>query len=191
MLDYGQLEEQPTARFVVDLEAGTMMDKELGSRVMTLTAGGWSELKNELDSTFMSGASVIYQRMGYSYGRYLAKRAKLAAAKSKKVTASNDAWEILVEASKTHGWGKLSLISGNFATGNASLVVRGCVFCAADKKGPLPRCNYLVGLVVGLADEMTGMSHKATEKRCFAKDDALCEIQLERIASAPIQAPRA
>ncbi|MBI3858693.1 MAG: hypothetical protein HY296_00420 [Thaumarchaeota archaeon] len=171
-------------RFEWDPESGTMVDKTLGARVMTFTAYGWSELKNELDSTFMSGASVIYQRMGYSYGRYVAKVAKQNAAKAKKHLTPKSIFQILADSAKNQGWGKLELNSGDFETGVATVVMRGCIFCAADKKGTVPRCNYLVGLVGGAADEITGLSHRVVEGRCAAKDDGICEIRLERVTAA-------
>ena len=147
---------------------------------------GWASLQAELQSTFMTGGSVILQRMGYSYGRYLARQAKQRASKTKKTVASSSALDILLEASRDQGWGKLSLSGGDFKMGSANLVMKDCFFCLHEKKGTSATCHFLVGLVVGVTDEVTGFSHKASEPRCVSKDDGLCEIKLERVAQ---QAP--
>ncbi len=183
-------EEETAPPFLADPEAGTISGKFLQSRVMAIASFGWASLQSELQSTFMTGGSVILQRMGYSYGRYLAKLAKQKATKSKKQVGAATALDVLLEASRDQGWGKLSLVQGDFQIGSVNLVMKNCFFCLHEKKGSAATCHFLVGLVVGVADEVTGYSHKGSESRCASKDDGLCEVKIERVAQQPVDAAR-
>ena len=170
------------SQFASDPDDGTIIGKALQLRVMAIGSFGWASLQSELQSTFMTGGSVILQRMGYSYGRYLARQAKLRALKTKVTLTPASALDVLMESSRDQGWGKLTLIGGDIQTGTANLVMKNCFFCLHEKKGDGATCHFLVGLVVGVLDEATGFSHKASEARCVAKDDGLCEIRVERVA---------
>jgi predicted hydrocarbon binding protein len=183
-------EEDASPPFVSDPEAGTISGKVLQSRVMAIASYGWASLQSELQSTFMTGGSVILQRMGYSYGRYLAKLARQKAVKAKKALTPSSALDVLLEASRDQGWGKLSLNGGDFNMGSVNLVMKNCFFCLHEKKGSTSTCHFLVGLVVGVADEVTGFSHKGSEARCVSKDDGLCEVKIERVAQQPVEAAR-
>ena len=149
---------------------------------MIMTPVGWANLSVELESTFMSGSSVILQRMGYAYGKYLAKVAKQSAAKQKKQVTPKSILNIMMEAAKSHGWGMMTLGGGDFETGAATLIVKDCFFCMHEKKGTASKCYFLVGILGGVADEVAGMSHRVSEGRCSAKDDGLCEFRAERVA---------
>jgi predicted hydrocarbon binding protein len=107
------------------------------------------------------------------------------AAKEKRQLTSKSTFEVLLETAKAHGLGKMELNSGTVESGVAAVVLRNCIFCLADKKGTTASCNFLVGLVGGVADEMTGQSHRVAERRCVAKGDPICEITLERVVTAP------
>jgi len=148
---------------------------------MAIGSFGWASLQAELQSTFMTGGSVILQRMGYSYGRYLAKLAKQKALKTKKTLVASSVLDVLEEASSEQGWGKLSLNGGDFDIGSVNLVMKNCFFCLHEKRGSVATCHFLVGLVVGVTDEITGLSHKAQEGRCEVKGDGLCEVKIERV----------
>ena len=148
---------------------------------MAIGSFGWASLQAELQSTFMTGGSVILQRMGYSYGRYLAKLAKQKALKTKKTLVASSVLDVLAEASSEQGWGKLSLNGGDFDIGSVNLVMKNCFFCLHEKRGSFATCHFLVGLVVGVTDEITGLSHKAQEGRCEVKGDGLCEVKIERV----------
>ena len=174
-------DDQLASQFASDPEDGTIVGKVLQTRVMAIGSFGWASLQAELESTFMTGGSVILQRMGYSYGRYLAKQAKQRASKAKGTITPASPLDILLEASRDQGWGRLSLSGGDFQVGTVNLVMKNCFFCLHEKKGASATCHFLVGLVVGVTDEVTGFSHKASEARCMSKDDGLCEIRVERV----------
>ncbi len=161
--------------FGVDNENGLIRRKPDGSRVFAVDSVGWVKLEHELVSTFDTGAAVILQRMGYSYGRHLGKVAKERGA------SAEDALDHLIQFSREEGWGKLSLNSGDPALGDARLLVRGCFFCVHWKESATPVCHMLAGLAGGVIDEVTGTTHRILEERCSAKGDPVCELIVEKL----------
>ena len=161
--------------FDVDLEHGTVQRKGDGIRVMAVSSLGWASLEKELASTFTSGAAVILQRMGYSYGRYLGRLSKA------KGQTPDQAFEVMQSFSTESGWGQMRLNGGDLNKGDARIVVKGCFFCANRAEGTEPVCNMLAGVVGGLADEILGVTHRVVELKCLAKGDSVCEITVERV----------
>jgi predicted hydrocarbon binding protein len=160
--------------FDVDLKRGTIKRKSDGSRVIAIGSLGWANLEKELTSTFISGAAVILQRMGYSYGRYLG-----GVSKSQR-KSEQDALESLQAFSRESGWGELVLNGGDLSGGQARLVLRDCIFCLHIGQASEPVCYMLTGLIGGVADEIIGGTHRVLEERCVAKGDAYCEVVVER-----------
>jgi predicted hydrocarbon binding protein len=161
--------------FDIDLEKGTVTRKVDGVRVVALVSPGWANLEKELETTFITGAAVILQRMGYSYGRALGRAAK------RKETQPEQAFDALQSFARESGWGQLTLNSGDLSAGQARIVVKDCFFCLHAHDAAEPVCHILVGLVGGVSDEIIGATHRVTEQRCIAKGDTLCEIVIERV----------
>jgi len=161
--------------FDIDYEHGTITRKSDGIRVLALGSVGWATLEKELTSTFVSGAAVILQRMGYSYGRYLGKVARA------QMKGRQDALQALQMFAKESGWGELALSGGDLGSGQARLVLRNCVFCLHIKEASEPVCYVVAGLIGGVADEVIQATHRVLEERCVAKGDAYCEIVVERL----------
>ncbi len=170
-----QDEEEKEQVLEVDLERGVVTRKEDGSRVVALGSYGWANIENELQSTFITGAAVILQRLGYSYGRAMGRAAK------RQEIDPEHTFEVMQTLAKESGWGGLNLSSGDIYGGEARITVRDCFFCLHAKESTEPVCHVLVGLVGGMADEVIGVSHRVTEETCIAKGDALCEILIERL----------
>ncbi len=162
--------------FDVDLEHGTIKNKADGMRMMAMGSVGWATIEKELTSTFISGAAVILQRMGYSYGRYLGRLAK-----TQKKTP-DQAFEALRALAAGRGWGEMHLNSGDLYGGQARIVMRNCFFCLHIRDSAEPVCNMLTGLIGGVSDEVIGHTHRVLEEKCIAKGDNLCEIVVERVA---------
>ena len=161
--------------FEVDPDTGVILRKADGMRVMALSSVAWVTLENELASTFVSGAAVILQRMGYSYGRY---KAKLAVASG---MTPDDFLDVVVQYSKEAGWGRLVLNSGDVKKGQAHIIVKDCYFCLHWKDSQVPVCHMLVGFIGGVADQMLGRVHRVIEMRCIAKGDNVCEVVMDRL----------
>ena len=159
----------------VDLTKGIVIRKEDGSRVIALGARGWATIERELQSTFITGAAVILQRVGYSYGRSVGR-----AAKGQEI-APEQTFEVIQSLARESGWGGLSLNSGDLSRGEARISVRDCFFCLHSGEATEPVCHVLVGLIGGMADEIVGVSHRVLEEKCIAKGDAVCEILIERL----------
>jgi predicted hydrocarbon binding protein len=171
-------EEEPLpgeSPYNIDLENGTVTRKADGVRVAVLGSRGWALMEKELATTFITGAAVIFQRMGYSYGRAVARDMKVA------MQAEPSAvFDVVGKVARESGWGRISLNSGDLAGGQAKIVVKDCYFCLHVRDATEPVCHILVGLVTGMADEVLQANHRAVEERCIAKGDAVCEVTIER-----------
>ena len=154
----------------------------MDSRVVAFGSYGWATIEAELNSTFVTGGSVILYRMGYSYGKYLGLVVKRRAVKTDPTLMAVD---LLIQVARDSGWGNLTLNGGALAQGVLRLIIRECLFCTHLNKGTEARCHFLTGVAAGLADEVTGANHTAREERCIAKGDNLCEIVVERTAAPP------
>lgn len=161
--------------FNVDLESGVLSRKSDGSRVAVLDSAGWATLEKELTSTFVTGAAIILQRMGYSLGRYLGILAKKNGVTPDKTEGA------LVQMARESGWGRLILTSGGLTAGGARISVKGCFFCSSISDSHEPVCHTLAGLISGVLDEVTGHTHRVAEEKCAAKGDAVCELTVERL----------
>lgn len=159
----------------VDFAKGTVTRKDDGSRVIALGSHGWASIEKELQSTFITGAAVILQRVGYSYGRAMGR-----AAKNQQI-APEQTFEAIQSLARESGWGGFTLNSGDLFGGEARITVRECFFCLHAREATEPACYVLAGLVGGMADEIIGASHRVTEEKCIAKGDAVCEILIERL----------
>lgn len=171
-----QKDNNPPRVFDADPDNGIIRRSEGGQRILALGSVGWATLEHELTSTFVTGAAVILQRMGYSYGRHLGRVAK------SRGHTQEDAVQAFELFSVEGGWGRPSLNGGDLASGQAALVMKDCFFCLHFKDSESPVCDMLVGLVGGFFDEILGVTHRVTEDRCIAKGDRTCQIVLERLS---------
>jgi predicted hydrocarbon binding protein len=172
-------EKAASSPFEIELEKGVIKSKSLESRVAVFGSLGWATMEVELDSIFITGAVVILQRMGYSYGKYLGVIVKR---KADKIDPVSVGLANLTVMAKESGWGNLTHTGGDLRSGTFTMVMRECLFCANVKKKKDARCHFLVGILAGFADEVTGFNHRAREEQCFAKDDIHCEFVVERVA---------
>jgi predicted hydrocarbon binding protein len=169
-------EDEPKEELLdVDLMRGTVTRKEDGSRVIALGSHGWATMERELQSTFITGAAVILQRLGYSYGRAVGRAAK------KQDLAPERVFEAMQTLARESGWGGFTLNSGDLFRGEARITVKECFFCLHARESAEPVCYVLAGLVAGMADEIVNVSHRVTEGKCIAKGDSVCEILIERL----------
>jgi predicted hydrocarbon binding protein len=159
----------------VNLERGVVTRKVDGTRVIALGSRGWATMEKELQTTFITGAAVILQRLGYSYGRAMGRAARSQG------MPPEQTFEIIQTLARESGWGMLSLNGGDLFGGEARITVRDCFFCLHVPESTEPVCHVLVGLVGGMADEIIGSSHRVTEEKCIARGDSVCEILIERL----------
>src|SRR5712692_9563524 len=84
---------------------------------------GWATIERELESTFVTGAAVIMQRVGYSYGRAMGR-----AARNQEIPPEQT-FEQMQALARESGWGLFTLSSGDLYGGMARITVRDCFFC--------------------------------------------------------------
>lgn len=159
----------------VDLEKGLVTRTVDGTRVVALTSRGWATMEKELQSTFVTGAAVILQRLGYSYGKSMGHAARAQDA------TPEQTFEVIQSLARESGWGTLTLSSGDLSRGEARIIVSDCFFCLHAGESSESVCFVLAGLVGGMADEIIGLPHRVTEEKCIAKGDPVCEILIERL----------
>ena len=159
----------------VDMQRGIVTKNLDGSRVMALGSHGWATIEKELETTFITGAAVILQRVGYSYGRAAGRAAK------RQQMDPEHAFEAMQGLARESGWGGFNLNSGDLNSGEARITVKDCFFCLHASESPDPVCHVLVGLVGGMADEILDVSHRVVEGKCIAKGDGVCEVLIERL----------
>lgn len=168
--------DQPVEEVLkVDMQHGTVTRNFDGSRVMALGSHGWATIEKELETTFITGAAVILQRVGYSYGRAVGRAAK------RQELEPEHAFDVMQNLARESGWGAFSLNSGDLNAGEAKITVKDCFFCLHARESPEPVCHVLVGLIGGMADEILNVSHRVVEDKCISKGDAVCEILIERL----------
>jgi len=160
----------------VNLERGIVTRKVDGTRVIAMGSRGWATIERELETTFITGAAVILQRLGYSYGRAMGRAAR------NQQMPPEQTFEIIQTLARESGWGMLSLNGGDLFAGQARITVRECFFCLHAAESTEGVCHVLVGLIGGMSDEIIGASHRVTEEKCIAKGDAVCEILIERLS---------
>jgi predicted hydrocarbon binding protein len=168
-------EPLPDDLFDIDSEHGIIRRKSDGIRVFAVGSPGWATLEKELTSTFISGAAVILQRMGYSYGRYLGRVSRTVQKEDQ------DTLELFQRFSRESGLGELTLNGGDLAGGQARLMLHNCIFCLHIKEAREPICYMFTGLIGGLCDEVLGGTHRVLEDKCVAKGDSHCEVVVERV----------
>jgi predicted hydrocarbon binding protein len=168
-------EEEREEVFEVDLNHGIVVRKADGSRVIAMGSHGWATIEKELESTFITGAAVILQRVGYSYGRAMGRGVK------RQNVAPESTFDVMQSLARESGWGMFSLNSGDLYGGQARITVKDCFFCLHAREATEPMCHILVGLVGGIADEVIGATHRVSEEKCIAKGDAVCEVLIERV----------
>ena len=161
--------------FEVDLDQGIVTRKNDGTRIIALGSHGWATIERELTTTFITGAAVILQRVGYSYGRAIGRAAKSGDLQPEQ------AFEAMQAQARESGWGALTLNSGDLFGGQARITVKDCFFCLHARESTEPVCHVLVGLVAGMSDEIIGPTHRVVEEKCIAKGDAVCEVMIERV----------
>jgi predicted hydrocarbon binding protein len=172
-------EQAPTKEEIydVDLEHGVVTRKIDGSRFFTMDSRGWATVEHELASTFITGAAVILQRVGYAYGHAVGRTFR------REEGETEDAVAVIQAVARESGWGQLLLNSGDLYSGQAKIVVRGCFFCLHAREATESVCHVLVGLIGGLSDELIGGTHRTVEEKCIAKGDPVCEILVEQVGS--------
>lgn len=158
----------------VNLEDGIIKDEETHSRIIFLGIGGWEAIREELDSTFLTGSDVILQRMGYGYGGSLGRIIK-----QRREVQKLDPYQAIRTMIIRSGWGRSGLKSGDIIKGGARIAIKDCFFCAASPRKELPDCFFLAGSLAGMIDEITGTPHRVVEDKCNAKGDAFCEFVVE------------
>ncbi|MBI3841465.1 MAG: hypothetical protein HY297_05910 [Thaumarchaeota archaeon] len=153
---------------------GVIKTKAAGARVFFVSTRGWAVIEKQLTKVFSSGAAVMLNEMGSSYGRGVAKEV-MGFAKD-----PGTVLKVLEELSAAAGWGSIE-VKGDIGRGEVlEVVITDCAFCADGELGPQPRCQFVGGVTAGVASEAFAAAFRATETQCLRKGDTHCVFHLER-----------
>ncbi|MDV3244496.1 MAG: hypothetical protein LYZ66_04890 [Nitrososphaerales archaeon] len=153
---------------------GVVKSKVSKTRVFFFSAKSWQNIEAQLFKTFSTGASVMLEEMGRSYGIHVAKEAKLTYSQTSKVL------ETLQSLAAASGWGDVEL-SGDLAAGTSlEMAFKDCIFCADGVRADSASCHFLVGLAAGIADELYGSSHSAAETACIRAAGKACVFAVKK-----------
>ena len=159
--------------YEIDGDQGSISGK-FGSnrRVFTLSATGWNAVVEKIRVRFDSGAETLLLEMGQYYGTSLALEIMKYGIDYTK--AIND----LLQTASYSGWGKFS-VKGDLPNGkDISVIVSDCVFCHEPNMRK-SSCNFLRGIIAGMAETLYGQPFKVSETRCMASGNDCCEFLLE------------
>lgn len=146
-----------------------------GARVFFVATRGWAVIENQLFKVFASGAAVMLNEMGSSYGKGVAKEV-MTFAKDPGIVL-----KLLEELSAAAGWGNIE-VKGDVSRGEVlEVVVTKCAFCADGEMGPQPKCHFIGGVTAGVATEAFASQFRATETQCMRKGEGSCVFHLERV----------
>jgi predicted hydrocarbon binding protein len=184
LTERGRLSAEKTEQepIYVNLEEGIILDGKGGSRIFILGIGGWESIRQELDSTFLTGADVILQRMGYGYGTSIGKGIKRRGGQ-----IEADPYPLLKSIVLRSGWGRCGLKSGDLSKGEARVAIKDCFFCATSSITGALACYFVAGALNGMIDQLTAFSHRVVEDKCRAKGDPFCEFVVERLEEGRMQ----
>lgn len=147
-----------------------MPDKRTGAKVFALETAGWLSIKKELEDTFPSEADLVMERMGYSYGSWIASRAaKLG---------GGSAFDELARLAVSLGWGRLAVATGDPLGSSSSITLDDCAFCSTSVKDS-QGCEFFAGILHGLLDTATDSEHGISEPACVCRGDPSCRFDVE------------
>ena len=129
---------------------GVITGAVTGDRLIVLSARFMAEAKRFLQDAYGPSVRTVFAK--------LAKEIGMSYGKMWKETGMNPAesFGLLAEMGTKDGWGSIK-IDGNFKEGTKIQVdVTGCAFCTAGSGGADGKCDFMAGLLEGMAKTTYG-----------------------------------
>jgi len=153
---------------------GLIFSKTSNARVFLVASRSWGEMEARLFEKFSSGAAVMLDEMGYSYGMGLAKEGKKYYSDPAKLIGA------VRNLGNVSGWGTFE-VSGDLGTGRMlEITVRDCIFCEGRQPEAANSCQLLVGLIRGLTEVTFGSPFAVTETGCEGQKGGVCKFRAQR-----------
>jgi hypothetical protein len=160
--------------YAFDSEQGEIRSKLTGWRMLMLSCDSWVSLEDGIYNKFPDKGSLIVMQMGFSYGSNLAEKIGTLDPKTGRTFRLDPTY--LVQIMTKAGWGLISF-TGDLSRGtHFSITIRNCVFCKKLHSYP---CDFLRGVILGLATKMFGQEYLSSTS-CGADKDGehVCHIEI-------------
>lgn len=166
------------AFFTLLFRTGAIFNQITEERMQVVPVLHWKKLEANLTREFHEEASLIMSLIGSTLGSTIAEQMMNDLADPEAFTRH------LSDMLAAAGWGVFS-IHGDTRYGTHYVVsVANCGFCDTEDLADSPRCHFLVAAMKGVADTLYGTPHRASEKRCGADGDSVCEVVVDECAAA-------
>ena len=164
--------------YKLDFKTGAVFNEMTGERVQVLPAILWKELRARLEKGFRGKAQAINSEIGSILGSAFADQFM------KRVSDPEVLVERMAEVAAAAGWGIFST-SGDTRYGSSfTVTVANCAFCDGEGLADSPQCDFLVGVVSGIAERVYGTPHRVLETGCTALGECVCRVEVEETGGA-------
>ncbi len=159
--------------FKLDYRTGSLTNQLTNERMEVFPVIQWAKLKErltkEIDEYAPLALAIIGSMLGSAFVGEL----------MDEIGEPEILMKHLADLAAASGWGVISM-TGDVRYGSKYVVaVANCVFCEGAELASNPRCNFVEGILKGIADSVFGTPHKVREERCAAAGEALCQFVVE------------
>jgi predicted hydrocarbon binding protein len=159
--------------FELDSAKGVVRNRLTKGRTFMIGSSAWTEICEDIRSIYLSAGPTLIERMGFIYGQNMGRSAR------RRQTDPAAFFEYVAELASHAGWANGTLNAGDPTTGSARFGVENCIFCADVAGRAEPICEFMSGVIRGIADEILGGVQVVTEEACSAKGREECIFFLE------------
>ena len=125
--------------------------------------------------TFKEGAIPFMFQIGYAVGSSFMEEMKKLDPNPEVILTK------LPEVAAASGWGRFT-ITGDVKLGrDVTFSVSRCPFCHRIEHAETPICDFLVGVLNGLSDNLFQRPHEAKETKCIPMKSEVCEVTITEV----------
>lgn len=161
--------------FQLDFENGEIHLHSVKGRAFILPTETWVTLRRQLVETFKEGAIPFMFQIGYAVGSSFMEEMKKLDPNPEVILTK------LPEVAAASGWGRFT-ITGDMKLGrDVTFSVSRCPFCHRIESAEAPICDFLVGVLNGLSDNLFQRPHEAKETKCIPMKSEVCEVTITEV----------
>ena len=165
--------------FRLEYRSGGIRSLLTGERMQLVPTTFWDRLNDNLLQELLDDGPPAIHSIGYSLGSALVEELKTG------IDDPEALMKHLSDFAAAAGWGVM-LMTGDLRQGASYTVsVMNCSFCEDAELGQASQCSFLASAIEGMADVIYGTQHRASETRCAAMGEALCQFSVEACQPSP------
>jgi predicted hydrocarbon binding protein len=159
--------------FRLDYKIGAVSNQLTEERVQLIPAIVWKVLRERLAEKFEERAPALNSEIGFILGSSFAEQIM------RQISDPEILAKRMAETAAAAGWGIFSM-SGDTRYGSKFTVnVANSAFCDKQELSNSPQCDFLVGVIKGMAETVFGTPHRALEVGCTAMGECVCQVEVE------------